>query len=235
MLILGGIDIGNRRDISPRVIDAIKTSDVIVVENISMFKKLCQDLKVTTDSVIIEYYAPMPKELEDRVVSNILDIMTTTNKDILILSDDGMPGMSDPGGMIVNLAHQVGVRVTVIPGPSIVSTLPAVTGMNGTEFVYDDDLPEDKEGRARKFQRARDDGRGYMFIVKNRRDHNSQFLSILNEIKDIMGNDRKIGIGINLTMPDEMVIVDSIDGAIQRVSEIDLNQRYFISVYIQEP
>lgn len=233
MLIVCGIDIGNRLDISQRVASAILAADAIVVENAQMFQKLCLDLNINTSSQIIEYYNPIEYSLEIEIVRSVTELLSK-DKTVILLSDDGMPGMSDPGGRLVHAAHESGFVVSVIPGPSIVSTLPAVTGLNGTRFVYDDEIPDNESDRIARFIEARESKMGYMFIVKNRRDHNSMFFKILNELQDTMGKDRKIGIGINLTMPEELVIMDTISGAINRLRSVRIEQKDFISVYVQE-
>lgn len=231
MLVVGGIDIGNRLDIGQRVINAINTFPVIVVENISNFNKLCYDLKIEPSAELIEYYAPMDPVEEDIIVSVIFNYLDN-GVDILILTDDGMPGIADPGGRIINMAHENGHRVSVMPGPSIVSTLPAVLGVDSRSFTFEDELPVDRSERLQKLQKLYSEGRGVVFIVKNRRDENVNFKSILKDIELVLPSHNAIGIGLNLTMPNELIIKSTVGDLFSSLDHYNFTQQDFISVYI---
>jgi 16S rRNA (cytidine1402-2'-O)-methyltransferase len=232
MLIVGGVDIGNRKDIGVRMIEAIQSSDVIVAENLNRFNKLCDDLGISTSAQLIEYYAPMEpaKELEI-----ILDVIDHLHKDrsVLLLTDDGMPGIADPGGRLIHMAHDVGLKVTVIPGPSIVSTLPSVLGVDSRRFTFEDELPSDRSERLQLLQKLRSEGRGVVFIVKNRRDENTNFKSVLKDIYLVFPPENKIGVGLNLTMPNEMIVLSSVADMCSNLDHYSFTQNDFISVYIE--
>lgn len=231
MLIVGGVDIGNRKDISPRMIDAIRFANVIVAENINNFKKLCHDILINTEAKLIEYCAPMDEDAEQNAISVIFNYLEN-GVDVLILTDDGMPGIADPGGRIVDLAHRSGHRVSVIPGPSIVSTLPAVLGVDSRSFTFEDELPSDRSSRLQMLQKLYSEGRGVVFIVKNRRDENQNFESVLKDIELVLPAHNAIGIGLNLTMPNELIIKTTIGEMYNMVGHYNFTQQDFISVYI---
>ncbi len=231
MLVVGGIDIGNRLDIGQRVINAINTFPVIVVENMVNFNKLCFDLKLDPSAEVIEYYAPMEPTEEDLVISIIFNYLEN-GLDVLILTDDGMPGVADPGGRIISIAHESGHRVSVMPGPSIVSTLPAVLGVDSRSFTFEDELPSDRSERLQKLQKLYSEGRGVVFIVKNRRDENVNFKSILKDIELVLPAHNTIGVGLNLTMPNELVIKTTVMDMHRTLDHYNFTQEDFISVYI---
>lgn len=231
MLVVGGIDIGNRLDISPRVLSAIQTFKVIVVENISNFNKLCFDLKIDPPAELVEYYAPMEEEAEDNALSIIFNYLNH-GVDVLILTDDGMPGIADPGGTIIDMAHRDGHQVSVIPGPSIVSTLPAVLGVDSRSFTFEDELPSDRSARLQMLQKLYSEGRGVVFIVKNRRDENQNFESVLKDIELVLPAHNTLGIGLNLTMPNELIIKTTVGEMYSRIGHYNFTQRDFISVYM---
>lgn len=231
MLIVGGIDIGNRKDISPRMLDAIRFADVIVAENINNFKKLCNDVLINTGAKLIEYYAPMDEDAEQDVISIIFNYLEN-GVDVLILTDDGMPGIADPGGRIIDLAHRSGHQVSVIPGPSIVSALPAVLGVDSRSFTFEDELPSDRSERLQMLQKLYAEGRGVVFIVKNRRDENQNFESVLKDIELVLPAHNTIGLGLNLTMPNELIIKTTVGEMYGRVGHYNFTQQDFISVYI---
>lgn len=231
MLVVGGIDIGNRLDVGQRVINAINAFPVIVVENITNFNKLCNDLKLDPSAEIIEYYDPMDPNEEDLAISIIFNYLEN-GLDVLILTDDGMPGVADPGGRIISIAHASGHRVSVMPGPSIVSTLPAILGVDSRSFTFQDELPSDRSQRLLMLQKLYSEGRGVIFIVKNRQDDNANFKAILKDIQLVLPGNNAIGVGLNLTMPDELIIKTRIREIFDRLDHYNFSQKDFISVYI---
>jgi 16S rRNA (cytidine1402-2'-O)-methyltransferase len=232
MLIVGGVDIGNRGDIGHRMIDAIRTSDVIVAENINNFNRLCSDLKISTNATLIEYYAPMDPAKELDTITDIIDHLSNS-RTVLLVTDDGMPGIADPGGRVIQMAHNVGLKVSVIPGPSIVSTLPAVLGVDSRRFTFEDELPADRADRLQLLQKLRSEDRGVVFIVKNRRDDNVNFKTILKDIQLVFPAENKIGVGLNLTMPNEMIALSSVGNLYSNFDHYNFTQNDFISVYIE--
>lgn len=232
MLVVGGIDIGNRLDIGQRVINAINTFPVIVVENINGFNDLCHDLKITPLAELIEYYSPMDEDQEKKTTDLIFKHLNS-GIDVLMLADDGMPAIADPGSLVIDMAHKAGHKVSVMPGPSIVSTLPAVLGVNGKSFTFEDEVPSDRSERLNMFQKLYSEGRGVVFIVKNRRDENSSFRSILKDIDLVFSKNATIGIGLNLTMKNEKVIKTSVGEIFSMVEDYSFGPEEFISVYLE--
>jgi 16S rRNA (cytidine1402-2'-O)-methyltransferase len=232
MLIVGGVDIGNRKDIGIRMIEAIQSSNVIVAESLNHFQKLCRDLKISTNAELIEYYAPMDPSKELDIISDVIDHLSN-ERSVLLLTDDGMPGIADPGGRLIQMAHNVGLKVTVIPGPSIVSTLPAVLGIDSRRFTFEDELPSDRPERLQLLQKLRSEDRGVVFIVKNRRDDNTNFKSVMKDIQLVFPAENKIGVGLNLTMPNEMIVLSSVADLYSNFDHYNFTQNDFISVYIE--
>jgi 16S rRNA (cytidine1402-2'-O)-methyltransferase len=233
MLIVGGIDIGNRKDISPRLTQTILDADVILVENLQMFIDLCIYLEIKPTAEIIHYYAPM-EELKDLSIVSLVEEHLKNNKIVLILSDDGMPGIADPGGRVVHMAHSNGYQVSVVPGPSIISTLPAVLGLDSKRFTFEDELPSDQDSRRKLLFKLKNEKRGFLFLVKNRRDENANFKNILLDIVSIFPENLSIGIGLNITMPEEKIIRTSIGDVMNDLSSYTFSQKDFISVYVEE-
>lgn len=232
MLIVGGVDIGNRLDIGSRMISAIKGSDIVLVENRSMFNNLCKDLSVVPSGLVVEYYAPMDEALEEPIISKVVEALKD-NKNVLICPDDGMASIADPGGKIIVIAHEEGLPVEVIPGPSIVSALPAILGMGGKSFIFEDDIPgESSDVRVEKLAWIKQSGMPYLFLVKNRRDHNSKVLEILKDIENVFGKYCQIGVGINVSMANQAIARGSVSKIISKVSDMNIHQSDFISILI---
>jgi 16S rRNA (cytidine1402-2'-O)-methyltransferase len=233
MLVVCGVDIGNRLDVGSRLRDAIALADVILVESLELFFDLCIDLDVNPWGEVIHYYAPMNEENDLRIVSEVNNHLAN-NKLVLIVSDDGMPGIADPGGRIVDMAHREGHKVSVIPGPSIISTLPAVLGVDSRRFTFEDELPQDQEKRRVFLDKLKKEKRGFLFIVKNRRDDNVDFINILQDIVDIFPGHTSIGIGLNLTMTNERIIKSFAENIIEKLKDYSFTEKDFISVYVEE-
>jgi 16S rRNA (cytidine1402-2'-O)-methyltransferase len=235
MLIVGGVDIGNRLDVGLRMISAIKDCDIVLVENRYMFDNLCKDLAIVPSGAIIEYYAPMDEESEVPIILEVIQALKN-NKNVLICPDDGMAGVADPGGKIIVIAHEQGLPVEVIPGPSIISALPAILGVGGKSFIFEDDVPgSSSKGRLEKFDWVKQSHTSYLFLVKNRKDDNSKIIEILKDIQTVFGKHHPVGIGINVTMIDQTIVRDSVSAVIDKVLSMKINQSDFISVLIAGP
>lgn len=233
MLIIGGVDIGNRKDIGPRLIEAINNTKTVVIENKGSFFSLCSDLRIDPRGhVLLEYPSPIDEDLEKHICDRVLTQLSE-GVNVLVLSDDGMPGIADPGGKLVHLAHQNNYRVTVIPGPSIVSTLPAVLGLDSRRFTFEDELPINQDERIDMLVKLKQQKRGFLFIVKNRRDHNLLFSDIALDIQEVFPAHTPVGIGINLTMDNEQIIYSCASEIFNRIKNYPITQKDFISVYVE--
>jgi 16S rRNA (cytidine1402-2'-O)-methyltransferase len=232
MLIVGGVDIGNRLDIGSRMISAIKDSDIVLVENKSMFDNLCKDLSISPSGEVIEYFAPMDEDVEMPIILKVVGALKG-NKNVLICPDDGMAGIADPGGKIIVIAHEQGLPVEVIPGPSIISALPAILGVGGKSFIFEDDIPgESPSTRIEKLAWIKQSEMPYLFLVKNRRDDNSKIIEILKDVQAVFGKYHQVGIGINVSMVNQTVVRDSVANVIDKTLSMNINQSDFISILI---
>jgi 16S rRNA C1402 (ribose-2'-O) methylase RsmI len=231
MLIVGGIDIGNRMDVSSRIINAISHFRVIVVENIHNFNRLCSELGLAPRAKVVEYFSPMDAVEEQNVIDMIMEHLADGD-DVLLLSDDGMPGIADPGGLLIDYAHRAGHRVSVFPGPSIVSTLPAVLGVDSRRFTFEDEIPSDKTERLQLLEKLYGEGRGVVFIVKNRRDDNGTFKEVIKDIASVIPKENIIGLGVNLTMKNEMIIKTRVGKLYDSLESYNFSQEDFISLYV---
>lgn len=119
-----------------------------------------------------------------------------------------------------------------MPGPSIVSTLPAVLGVDSRSFTFEDELPSGRSERLQKLQKLYSEGRGVVFIVKNRRDENTNFKSILKDIELVLPANNIIGVGLNLTMQNELVIKTTVGELFNTFDHYNFTQQDFISVYM---
>ena len=143
MLILAATPIGNLGDASPRLREALVNATVIVAEDTRTTKHLLNALGLATNAKLIALH-------EHNEVAKAVDIVRLAQDgDVVMVSDAGMPGISDPGYVVVRTAHEHGVTVTVIPGPSAAIAALAASGLPTDRFAFEGFVP--RTGHAKYF------------------------------------------------------------------------------------
>ena len=140
-LYLCATPIGNLGDITLRVIELLKECDIIAAEDTRNTLKLLNHFNIDT---------PMTSYHEHNKVSKgpVLIEMLKEGKNIALVTDAGMPGISDPGEDMARLCHEEGIKVTVAPGASAAVTALVLSGMSARRYVFEGFLPTDKKERA---------------------------------------------------------------------------------------
>ena len=146
MLILAATPIGNLSDASARLIEHLGTSKFIAAEDTRTLLKLARGLGVKLDAKLFSLH----EHNEAERVTQLLEIAAT--EDVLVVSDAGMPTVSDPGFVLVRAAIEAGIEVTVIPGPSAVLAALAVSGLPTDRFSFEGFLPSKSGERRKLFQ-----------------------------------------------------------------------------------
>jgi 16S rRNA (cytidine1402-2'-O)-methyltransferase len=142
-LILAGAPLGNVGDASVRLRDALATADVIAAEDTRRLGRLAHDLDVTIGGRIVSYF----EGNEERRTPELL-AMLLAGSVVAVVTDGGMPSVSDPGYRLVRAAVDAGVPVTSAPGPSAVTTALALSGLPCDRFCFEGFLPR-KPGERR--------------------------------------------------------------------------------------
>jgi 16S rRNA (cytidine1402-2'-O)-methyltransferase len=135
VLILAATPIGNLGDASPRLREALASATVIAAEDTRTLSHLVQALGIETSAKFLALH----DHNESSKAAEIVALATET--DVVLVSDAGMPGISDPGYVVVRTAHDAGVRVSAIPGPSAVITALAVSGLPTDRFAFEGFVP----------------------------------------------------------------------------------------------
>ena len=146
MLILAATPIGNLSDASARLIEHLGTSKFIAAEDTRTLLKLVRGLGVKLDAKLFSLH----EHNEAERVTQLLEI--AASEDVLVVSDAGMPTVSDPGFVLVRAAIEAGIEVTVIPGPSAVLAALAVSGLPTDRFSFEGFLPRKSGERRKLFQ-----------------------------------------------------------------------------------
>lgn len=143
MLILAATPIGNLADASPRLVEAMVQSKFIAAEDTRSLLKLANSLGVKLNARLFSLH----EHNEGERLKQILEI--AQDEPVLVVSDAGMPTVSDPGFLLVRAAVEAKIEVTVIPGPSAVLSALAVSGLPTDRFTFEGFLPR-KQGDRRK-------------------------------------------------------------------------------------
>jgi 16S rRNA (cytidine1402-2'-O)-methyltransferase len=145
VLVLAATPIGDPDDASPRLREALATADVVAAEDTRRLRRLTRTLSVTPAGRIVSYYDAN----ESARTPELLDVLLAGQR-VLVVTDAGMPSVSDPGYRLVAAAVEAGVRVTAVPGPSAVLTAVAVSGLPVDRFCFEGFLPRKSGERARR-------------------------------------------------------------------------------------
>jgi 16S rRNA (cytidine1402-2'-O)-methyltransferase len=147
MLILCGAPLGNPGDASSRLRETLASADIIAAEDTRRLLRLAKDLDVTIGAKITSYF----EGNEDRRTGELIKAMEGGAR-VALITDGGMPSVSDPGFRLVSAALAAGLPVSCVPGPSAVTTALALSGLPCDRFCFEGFLP--RTGSARRARLA---------------------------------------------------------------------------------
>ena len=142
-LVLAGVPIGRSADASPRLVEALGSAQVIAAEDTRRLTRLCHDLGVTYTGRLVSYFEGNEAERTPQLLEAL-----RAGETVLLVTDAGMPSVSDPGFRLVAAAAAEDLPVTCLPGPSAVTTALAVSGLPSDRFCFEGFLPR-KAGERR--------------------------------------------------------------------------------------
>jgi 16S rRNA (cytidine1402-2'-O)-methyltransferase len=152
-LILCATPIGNLEDMSERAVKTLSSAPVLACENPSRTKKLLSHFGIRTPQLVV-----YNEGNERRQVPRLIEMMSR-GSDVVLVSDAGMPGLSDPGYRLVRACVARGLSVEVVPGPSAAVTALALSGLPPGRFVFEGFLPRKAGDRRRRIDELRDETR----------------------------------------------------------------------------
>ena len=147
MLILAAIPLGNPADASTNLREAIVNAKFIAAEDSRKFSRLCLDLGITYSAKIISFFEGNEIERLDELVK-ILE----SGSDLLVVTDAGMPGISDPGYRLARAAVEKNIKIKVLPGPSAVTTALLLSGLPSDRFCFEGFAPRTSGARKTWFE-----------------------------------------------------------------------------------
>jgi 16S rRNA (cytidine1402-2'-O)-methyltransferase len=187
--VLAATPLGNRGDASGRLREALASADVIAAEDTRRLRRLLADLEITPAGRIESFYDATERERAPVLVDQAL-----AGRRILVVSDAGMPTVSDPGYRLVALAIEAGVKVSVLPGPSAVLAALAVSGLPVDRFCFEGFLPRKSGERATRLAELAGEPRTMVFFEAPHRLH-----AMVTALVDSMGPDRRAAVCRELT------------------------------------
>ncbi|HSK27107.1 MAG TPA: 16S rRNA (cytidine(1402)-2'-O)-methyltransferase [Jiangellales bacterium] len=195
VLVLAGTPIGDATDAPPRLALELARADVVAAEDTRRLRRLCQALGVTPAGRVVSYF-------EGNEVARTPELVEALERGerVLLVTDAGMPSVSDPGYRLVAAAVQAGVRVTAAPGPSAVLTALAVSGLPVDRFCFEGFLPRRAGERARRLAALAADDRTLVFFEAPHR-----LAAMLTACAEAFGADRPGAVCRELTKTYEEV------------------------------
>ena len=205
-LTLVGTPIGNLSDFSPRALEALRECDLIAAEDTRVTLRLLNHFGIKKP--LISYFEHNKREKGEQLCARM-----EAGEHIVLVSDAGMPAISDPGEDLVRLCREKGIPVGCVPGPSAVITALALSGMPAGRFTFEGFLSVSKRSRREHLQAIKHEPRTMIFYEA---PHKLPYT--LADLLDTLG-DRPLALCRELTKLHEEVITTTLSQAVERFRE----------------
>ncbi|MBX4192481.1 16S rRNA (cytidine(1402)-2'-O)-methyltransferase [Candidatus Parcubacteria bacterium] len=195
--------IGNLEDITLRALRTLKEADVIVCEDTRMTRKLLSHFEIKTPAINLKHLFSMLEQ----------------GKHVALVSDAGVPGVSDPGLELVSRARAMDVKIETIPGPSALTAALAIAGLKAPTFTFYGFLPL-KKGRETLFKEIANNDRASIFFESPHR-----IIKTLQALVKLLPEGRRIGLFRELTKLYEESIIGSAAECLDTLEQDPQKQR----------
>lgn len=200
-LLLGATPLGQPSDASPRLLDALARADVVAAEDTRRVRTLAKALEVRITGRVISMFDQVENARAESVIEAIRAGAT-----VLVVSDAGMPLISDPGYRLVTACVEAGLPVGCLPGPSAVTTALALSGLPAERFCFEGFAPRKKAARRIWLDSLADERRTCVFFESPRR-----LPACLQDAVERLGGTRRAAVCRELTKVHEEVVRGSLD------------------------
>jgi 16S rRNA (cytidine1402-2'-O)-methyltransferase len=201
VLTLAAVPIGRADDASPRLAAELAHATVIAAEDTRRVRRLAASLNVELHARLVSYY----DAVEARRTAVLLGDLQA-GRDVLLVTDAGTPGISDPGYRLVAAAAAAGIKVTALPGPSAVTTALAVSGLPTDRFCFEGFPPRRQGERSRRFAELAAEARTQVYFEAGRRLGRT-----LADLAASHGGDRRAVVCRELTKVHEEIVRGTLD------------------------
>ena len=190
--------IGNLGDISERAVEILKQVDLIAAEDTRHSKTLLDRFAISTK--VRAYHEHNEDQLTSKLIEQLIG-----GESIALISDAGTPLINDPGYKLVAAAHDNGIQVVPIPGPSAIITALSASGLPTNKFIFEGYLPAKSEARKKCLLELMSESRTLIFYEAPHR-----ILETMQAMQDVFGSERRVTIGRELTKQFEQIVRDSV-------------------------
>ena len=208
-LVLAGTPIGSRHDVSAALIALLESADLIAAEDTRQFAALTRRLDVQVTGRTMSYFEGNEESRTQQILEAI-----TSGQTVALVTDAGMPSVSDPGYRLVRACIEEGLPVTAVPGPSAVLTALALSGLPTHRFCFEGFAPRKAGERQRMLRALADEQRTMIFFEAPHR-----LAAFLSDASDVFGAERQAAVCRELTKPHEEVIRDGLGALAEWASE----------------
>ena len=205
-LYIVGTPIGNLSDFSPRAIETLQNADFLAVEDTRVTVKLLNHFGIKKE--MLAYYEHNKNSKGNLIIERLLK-----GENCALVSDAGMPAISDPGEDLVKAAYENGIAIESVPGPSALITALAISGMPSGRFCFEGFLTMNKIGRREHLNSLKTEKRTMIFY-----EAPHKLVATLNDMLNTFGN-RKIAIVRELTKLHETVFRTTLAEAVEHYTE----------------
>lgn len=209
ILYVVGTPIGNLGDMSPRAVETLNEVDFIAAEDTRVTLKLLNHFEIKKP--MISYFEHNRRAKGEIIVDRILQ-----GESCALVTDAGMPAVSDPGEDLVRLCHENSITVSAVPGPTAFATAVALSGMSVGRFTFEGFLSMNKTSRREHLESIKDEKRTMVFYEAPHKLSNT-----LKDLYECLG-DRDLAIVREITKVHEQVIRTTLCQAVQQYSEESL-------------
>ncbi len=212
-----GTPIGNLGDFSPRAIKTFEEVDFIAAEDTRVTVKLLNHFEIKKP--MVSYYEHNKAQKSTHIISRILD-----GENCALVTDAGMPAISDPGTDLVALCYEHGIDVVSVPGPSAIITAAAISGMDVGRFTFEGFLTGNKPKRREHLEDVKNERRTMFFY-----EAPHKLAATLRDMLECWG-DRKIALIKELTKIHENVEHTTLSEAAEKYADVKLKGEYVIII-----
>lgn len=192
-LFVVGTPIGNLGDMSPRAVETLSAVDFIAAEDTRVTLKILNRFEIKKE--MVSYFEHNKRERGEVITARILG-----GENCALVTDAGMPAISDPGEELVRQCHELGIDVVAVPGPTALATAVAVSGLSTGRFTFEGFLSVSKKSRCEHLEEIKTEKRTLVFY-----EAPHKLETTLSDLYNTLGN-RKIAIVRELTKVHEQVI-----------------------------
>ena len=217
-LYLIGTPIGNLSDFSPRAVETLSTVDFIAAEDTRVTLKLLNHFDI--HKPLVSYYEHNKYASGEKMVQRILK-----GESCGLVTDAGMPAVSDPGEDIVRMCMEQDIPVTVIPGPTALITALVLSGLPTGRFCFEGFLSTNNKSRREHLEELTGEPRTMIFY-----EAPHKLRKTLSDLKDVFGEGRKITLCRELTKLHEEILPFSLSDAVRYYEEHDPKGEYVLIV-----